>query len=168
MSLRRMNDYSASYESLHRAMIFLFFVAGSLLSKSFFSTLYQGEDEPLLQILFWIFPLCAALVLSSSVLGTALLPLGAMAYGGICGANAEQLVLAYYTGVEGDIKNIVLLMAVVPVFFLVAVKGMGTAELLNTMLDNSSQPNKAAYNREYIPLMITVTVTVLAIYLIGG
>lgn len=168
MDLRTTNNNSASYESLHRAMIFLFFVAGALLSKSFFLTVCQGEDELLLQLLSWIVPLGAALVLSASVLGTALLPLGAMVYGGICGANAEQLMLAYYSGAETDLKSLAVLMAVVPVFFLVAVKGMGTSELLNAMLDNSSQPNRAAYNREYIPLMIIVMATILVLYVIIG
>lgn len=159
-------EADASRDNLWRSMIFISFLAGAFLCRSFAVTAQGTESAVLLEALIFLLPLAMALLLSASVLGTALLPVCALALGVMSGNSAWQIAQDYLSGAGVNYKWLLVNGICVPAFFTVAVGGMKTSSMLCVMLDKYSVSSRATYNREYITMIFTVTAAVLAVYFI--
>lgn len=156
---------SARNYGLQRLLIFLFFTTGSVLSQLISSVTYLPENvQPVLLICAFTFGI--VLILSASVLGIALLPMCAFAFGWLFGEYAEIAVESFKFGAGLDVKGLMLSAVVVPIFFIVSVRGMYTSEMLGSMLDNCNASARAEYNKAYIPIAAAAVAGMLAVYFI--
>lgn len=155
------------YDGVRRLFIFAFFVVGVLLAGETATEIWPAGDilEPGLYLYALSFG--ALLVLSASVWGTALLPLCSMGFGCITGRYAEGIVRAFWLSGSRDIKGLLVNAVAVPIFFVAAVRGMRSSSMLGAMLDRHSPALRAEYNREYIPLAVTVLTSMMVLYFIS-
>lgn len=142
---------AAVYGGARPFLIFFTFAAGAVLVR------LAGDEAVVLDMLKPSLPVyalvfAAVLTLSASILGIALLPICAFAFGGIFGRYAALLMADLQAMGILDLKDLLLSAAAIPAFFLLTVRGMYTSEMLGSMLDRSSASARADYNREYIPM----------------
>ena len=146
-----------------RLLIFTAFVAGSTVCQ----WILKGET-PLDGFfpLAWLYALLlgATAVLAASMLGIALLPICAFMLGGLTGRCSALFVSAWLSGAAPDPKGLIFSAVAVPLFFMIAVQGMRSSQLLGAMLDNCAAAVRAQYHRTYL----SVAVAAAAVYWILG
>lgn len=168
MSLDKERHLGIGQDGICRAVIFCFFVAGSVLANLFDISIYTNDTAWLYILLLYCAPLAAGLFLSSSLQGTALLPFCALFYGLVLGQTARSELAKYVIGEQLDIKLILIAAICIPVFFIVSVGGMQISAMLNAALEKNGLSAKAKYMKEYIPLIVIVLAALLAVFFING
>lgn len=149
-----------------RLLIFASFLCGALLygqlgeklpavSRDFFQSTYA-----------FLLPLAAGLILSASLLGPLLLPICALALGLVSGFSAGEIREGWFAGAGLDGRLIWLNLISVPAFFAIAVKGLKISSMLYSAMERQGLRGKSEFSGEYIPMIITVIVAVLACCLI--
>ncbi len=167
MTNRRLEKNPERHDGVRRALIFLAFTAGAVTARLLAEEQWP-IDRLLLSPLLLTLVFGAVLVLASSVLGIALLPICAFSFGVLTGRYAELLVGRFLAGEALDLKGLSLCAVVVPLFFAVSVKGMLASELLGSLLDGSGASARAEYNREYVPIAAVTMTAVSAVYFLAA
>ena len=155
-------------EDGRRLLLFLFFIAGVLLPGTDMEISFYLKDS--LVPTAYLYTLCfgTILVFSASIWGSVLLPVCMLFFGHICGGYAEEIVKTFYAGFGLDTRGLLVNLAVVPLFFLVSVRGMRISAMLGAVLDRSGAGSRVDYNREYIPMAIAVLTGIIIIHFLIG
>lgn len=158
----------AAGDGLRTVFIFLFFLLGALSSRTVLGNVLPAGEDAIPKAGLYALCFCAVPVFSSSVWGTVLLPGCALVFGCVCGQHAAELVRTLYAGAGMELRSLLVCLTAVPLFFLLAVRGMRISGMLGAMLDRSGVQARADYNREYIPLILTVLTGMIAVYFLIG
>lgn len=168
MNKGRQRTCGLRYDGLRRVLIFFFFLGGSVLGKNLFADIYRENSTIFESIFIFSVPLGISLILSASLLGAALIPLCSFAMGGISGLSVSRIWTGYLNGAGLELKLALINAIIVPVFFAAAVRGMGASSILYMALDKHNSTTRAAYCREYLPIILSAASAVLILYFIAG
>ena len=165
MNAERSND---RYDGVFRAIVFASFLLGSLSADRLLAASIARQEWLVFSPAVMAAAFGGVLILSSSILGSALIPVFTAFFGCVSGAEAARAVSSFYSGGAPDVKALILSAFAVPLFFFAASSGMGTAAMLTQALVKSGTAAKAAFNQKYIPMTFAVAAVMLAVYFITG
>lgn len=149
-----------------RLLIFASFLCGALLCGQLGGR-FPAVGEDFFQSTYaFLLPMAAGLILSASLLGPLLLPVCALALGLVSGLSAGEIREGWLSGAGIDGRLIWLNFISVPAFFAIAVRGLKISSMLYSVMERQGPRGKSEFSGEYIPMIITVIVAVLACCLI--
>lgn len=161
-----MTEAEKGREGLYSALVFIFFLVGSLLGKQVLAGSYPVDAPLTLSMAVYSVLTAAAIAFSGSPLGIALLPICSLASGVFTGVLADRIVLDYFNSAQPDIKPLLLCAAFAPAFFAVAESGMRSSAVLREALDRCGEPARAAYSRAFVPIILAGLALAAAFYMI--
>lgn len=153
-------------DGLFRALIFIFFLVGSLPGKSVVSSFI--EAPPGIEISMAVFALLSLLALAFTGLpvGFALLPVCALLAGAYVGFLAERIVAGYLDSGVLDKSALILCAVFTPGYFVLSHGGLRCCGMLSRAFERCGESARAEYSKAFLPLAIAIVFMALAFYII--
>lgn len=163
-----MSQQSSKEPLIFGILVFLSYIVGLVLAWKY--SLGYGLLESFHQYgsLIITLPLALCFTLASSIFGLVFLPICSVIFGATSYKAVAEIVTDVLSGAPLRLDAILCFCIITPVFFIIAVHGMETSEMLIKLLCNNSLSGREAYNRNYIPMTILLMAAVAAVSFIIG
>lgn len=164
----KMSQQSSKEPLIFGILVFLSYIAGLVLAWKY--SLGCGLLESFHQYgsLIITLPLALCFTLASSIFGLVFLPICSVIFGAASYKVVAVIVTDVLSGAPLRLDAILCFCIITPVFFVIAVHGMETSEMLIKLLCNNSLSGRETYNRNYIPMTILLMAAVAAVSFIIG
>ncbi len=105
---------------------------------------------------------------ASSIFGPVILPVCAFTFGAISYMAAERCIIESCADKTNAISYLITALIIFPVFFTIAVQGMGTSKILISSLCSRGLSAKDDFKRKYIPMIFGLCLWAMTVYYIIG
>lgn len=152
-------------DGLFRALVFIFFLVGSLPGKSVVGGLLDALPAAETSVAVFAGLSLLALAFTGMPVGFAMLPVCALLAGAYVGFLAQYLVEGYLAG-EADISVLILCAVFTPTFFVLAHGGMRCCGMVSKALERCGESAQTEYARAFIPMAAAIILAALTFYFV--
>lgn len=159
----KMSQQSNKGQLIFGILVFLCYLTGLVLAWRYSP---RGDvPEPVFKygVLNITLPLALCFTLAGSIFGLLLLPLSAVIFGAGSYKAVSVIVADVLSGAPLKMEAVLCFGLITPVFFVIAVHGMETSEMIIKLLCSNSLSGKEAYNRNLIPMIILLAAAAAAV-----
>ncbi len=164
----KMSQNSTKSPLLFGILVFAAYIAGLFVEWKYSLGFNCLETFKNAGIWFITLPLALCFTLASSIFGLIFLPICAFVFGAVSYKDVSAIISDVLSGAPLSLETVICFGILTPAFFVIAVHGMETSEILLKLLCSNSLSGKEAYNKNYIPMTLMLIAAVAAIIFVIG
>lgn len=153
-------------DGLFRALIFIFFLVGSLPGKNVVDEFLSAPPSAGVSIAVFVVLVLLALSFTGLPMGFAMLPVCSLFAGAYIGFLAQFIVTDYVENGAADIGAIILCGVFTPAYFVITHSGMRCCGMLSKALERCGESAQAEYSKTFLPIALAVVFMAVAFYFI--
>ena len=151
-------------DGLFRALIFIFFLVGSLPGKSVVYKYLSAPPAAGVSIAVFVLLVLLALTFTGLPMGFAMLPVCSLFAGAYIGFLAQFIVTGYVDSGAVDTVAVILCAVFTPAYFAITHSGMRCCGMLSKALERCGESAQTEYSKALVPIALAVVFMALAFY----